>query len=83
MKLRKKMSNEKETEPKEELESDVVTSKQALQVQSTESVIVENFVKFFEPLIQKLDANVHSLRLSQCDLTNQIKNLLNRKYILF
>lgn len=61
-------------------EDSVVSSKQVATASlSTENIIVDNFVKFFDPLIKHLDTNVQSLRISQYDLTNQIKNLLHRK----
>lgn len=64
----------------EEIAATILTN-QALST-TNENVIVNNFVKFFEPIIKSLDSNVESLRLSQCDLTNQIKNLLNRNFCL-
>ena len=78
--------NRKEEEEKDKEENrnaqeiaNNIISAQALSTASNENLIVNNFVKFFEPLIQHLDSNVEALRLSQVDLTNQIKSLLNRK----
>jgi hypothetical protein len=74
---RKKMSDEIK-------QDETVTKEETVDIiETNENLIVNNFVKFFEPLIQNLDTNVEALRLSQCDLTNQIKVLLNRKYFIF
>jgi hypothetical protein len=65
-------------------QDETVTKEETVDIiETNENLIVNNFVKFFEPLIQNLDTNVEALRLSQCDLTNQIKVLLNRKYFIF
>lgn len=59
--------------------ADLISQQQKLTLsKSNENLILSNFVSFFEPLIQNLDSNVQSLRLSQVDLQNQIKTLLNR-----
>lgn len=65
-------------------QDETVTKEETVDIiETNENLIVNNFVKFFEPLIQNLDTNVEALRLSQCDLTNQIKVLLNRKHFNF
>ena len=41
---------------------DDTTAKEISKVEGAENLIVNNFVAFFEPLINNLDANVESLR---------------------
>jgi hypothetical protein len=40
----------------------LLTQQQQSFAKSNENVIVSNFIKYFEPLIQNLDANVEALR---------------------
>lgn len=77
-----KQEDEEEIRNAQEIANKIINT-QALSANSNENLIVTNFVKFFEPLIQHLDSNVEALRLSQVDLTNQIKYLLNREFSSF
>jgi hypothetical protein len=42
--------------------ADFIVDKQNKLIKSNENMIVNNFVGFFEPLIQNLDLNVQNLR---------------------
>ncbi len=42
--------------------ADLIVDKQNKLIKSNENIIVNNFVGFFEPLIQNLDLNVQNLR---------------------
>ena len=42
--------------------AEMIAEKQSKMIQSSENIIVNNFVGFFEPLIQNLDLNVQNLR---------------------
>ncbi len=42
--------------------AEMIAQKQSKMIQSSENIIVNNFVGFFEPLIQNLDTNVQNLR---------------------
>lgn len=61
----------------EEIAADL--TKQAL-LKSNENLIVSNFVKFFEPVIQNLDSNVESLRF---DFTSKINPNILYLMIIF
>lgn len=56
-------------------EGEIVTSKQRLNLEK-ENLIVNNFVCFFEPLIQNLDKNVDSLRYYFLIHVNNLINVL-------
>ena len=74
--------NEVKSQSAEEIALLIGKQQQQAQVNSSENVIVSNFLGFFEPLVKNLDANVEALRNSQFELTNQIKSLLNRKNLI-
>ena len=42
--------------------AELIVDKQNKLIKSNENIIVNNFVGFFEPLIQNLDLNVQNLR---------------------
>ncbi len=42
--------------------AELIVDKQNKLIKSNENIIVNNFVGFFEPLIQNLDINVQNLR---------------------
>ena len=48
--------------PNEKQLADFIVDKQNKLIKSNENMIVNNFVGFFEPLIQNLDLNVQNLR---------------------
>lgn len=73
------LNEESKSQSAEEIADLITKQQQQSLVKSGENVIVSNFLGFFEPLVKNLDANVEALRTSQCELTNQIKSLLNRK----
>ena len=75
----RQMSEEAKSQSAEELALLINKQQQQSLAKSNENIIVSNFLKFFEPLVQNLDSNVEALRTSQYELTNQIKSLLNRK----
>jgi hypothetical protein len=60
----------------EEIAALILKQQQEKQQKNNENLIVSNFVSFFEPLVKNLESNADSLRLSQIELTNQIKILL-------
>ena len=75
----RQLSEDAKSQSAEELALLINKQQQQSLAKSNENIIVSNFLKFFEPLVQNLDSNVEALRTSQYELTNQIKSLLNRK----
>jgi hypothetical protein len=78
----KPVNNQKQSIINERDVTEIPLSKnedETLKLANNDNIITKNLVNFFEPLIKNLDSHVESLRMSQCELTAQIKQLLNRK----